>query len=143
MSSATDHFRKRILVTDDLPSARRILKSLLQRLGFSLIEEAPSGKVALERLQVDHFDVVISDWEMPDMTGIELLHAIRASEELKSLPVIMVTSSASREAVVASLEAGVTSYILKPFNHESLLAALNQAFEGPTRKMKATPSKEG
>lgn len=134
MQSATEHFSKRILIADDLPSARRILKSLLQRLGFNLIDEAASGKIALERLQVDRFDVVISDWEMPDMTGLELLNAIRKSKDLNKLPVIMVTSSASREAVIASLAAGVTSYILKPFNHESLLNALNQALEAPEKK---------
>jgi len=130
-----DHFKKRILITDDLPSARRILKSLLMRLGFELIDEAPSGRVALERLQVDKFDVVISDWEMPDMTGLELLRAIRASPDFKSMPVIMVTSASSREAVIESLNAGVNSYILKPFNHESLLAALTKVFDTPSPKV--------
>ena len=137
MSGMPDHFRKRILIADDLPSARRILKSLLQRLGFTLIEEASSGKVALDRMQVDRFDVVISDWEMPDMTGLELLNAVRASENLRDIPVIMVTSSASREAVVASLHAGVNAYILKPFNHESLLTALTKVFESPAKRPKA------
>lgn len=134
MGATVDLSRKRILVADDLPSARRILKSLLMRLGFQFIEEAPSGRVALERLQADPYDVVISDWEMPDMTGLDLLKAIRASDQFKTMPVIMVTSAATREAVVESMNAGVNSYILKPFNHESLMTALDKVFNPSAAK---------
>ncbi len=112
----------RILVVDDVPSARRIVVKLLQKLGFTQVTEASGGREALTLLEGGETNLVICDWQMPDMEGIELLSCMRKSERLAQTPFIMITSNVERENVVAALDAGASDYILKPFNFATLSA---------------------
>ncbi len=117
-----------VLVVDDASAMRRILRNLLQELGCKNVRDAVNGQVALEQLKMKKADVVVSDWAMPVMTGIELLRAIRADETLKNTPVLMVTAEAKQENIVEALQAGVNSYIVKPFNAQTLQDKLNKIF---------------
>ena len=109
-----------ILVVDDYNTMLRILKNLLKQLGFHNVDSAMDGAEALNKLNASKFDFVISDWNMEPMTGIELLREVRASEKLKHLPFIMITAESKTENVVAAQKAGVSNYIVKPFNAETL-----------------------
>ena len=117
-----------VLVIDDASAMRHILRNLLQELGFKHIRDAVNGQVALEKLKTKRADIVVSDWNMPVMTGIDLLRAIRADETLKNIPVLMVTAEAKQENIVEALQAGVNSYIVKPFNAQTLQEKLNKMF---------------
>lgn len=119
----------KILVVDDFSTMRRIVKNLLNELGFSDISEADDGKTALPMLQNGHFDFVVTDWNMPGMPGIELLKAIRADERLKGIPVLMVTAEAQREQIIEAAKAGVSGYIVKPFTGQTLKEKLDKIFE--------------
>ena len=110
----------KILIVDDYQTMLRILANLLKQLNFSNIEDAKDGAEALEKLRAEKFDMVISDWNMEPMTGIELLREVRGDETLKHLPFIMITAESKSENVVAAKEAGVSNYIVKPFNAETL-----------------------
>ncbi len=110
----------KILIVDDYQTMLRILAILLKQLNFSNIEDARDGAEALEKLRAEKFDMVISDWNMEPMTGIELLREVRGDETLKHLPFIMITAESKSENVVAAKEAGVSNYIVKPFNAETL-----------------------
>ena len=110
----------RVLVVDDFLTMRRIIINLLRQLGFNNVVEAADGKQALEKVQSEQIDLVISDWNMPNMTGIEFLKAVRADENYKGLPFIMVTAEGKKENVVAAVQAGVNNYIVKPFNAATL-----------------------
>lgn len=110
----------RILVVDDAQTMRRIIVNLLRQLGFTNMIEADDGTTAWDRLSVEHVDLIISDWNMPKMTGIELLKKVRESEKYKNSPVIMVTAEGKRENVIAAVQAGVSNYIVKPFNAATL-----------------------
>jgi two-component system chemotaxis response regulator CheY len=110
----------KLLVVDDFSTMRRIIRNLLKELGFANIEEADDGVSALARLKGGGFDFVVSDWNMPNMTGIELLRAIRADEELKHLPVLMVTAEARKENIVEAAQAGASGYVVKPFTAATL-----------------------
>lgn len=105
----------KILLVDDFSTMRRIIKNLLKDIGYTNVEEADDGDVALKKLQEVDFDFVISDWNMPKMTGIDLLKAVRADGKLKGIPFLMVTAEAKPENVTEALEAGVNNYIVKPF----------------------------
>ena len=109
-----------ILVVDDYNTMLRILKNLLKQLGFNNVEDAMDGAQALSKLNSAKFDFIISDWNMGPMTGIELLREVRASDNLKHIPFIMVTAESKTEIVIAAKEAGVSNYIVKPFNAETL-----------------------
>lgn len=109
-----------ILVVDDYNTMRRIIRNLLKQLGFEHVEEAAHGGEAYTKLQEKTFGLVISDWNMEPMTGIELLKLVRANEKLKHLPFIMVTAESKPENVIAAKQAGVSNYIVKPFNAETL-----------------------
>ncbi|MBC8337500.1 MAG: response regulator [Alphaproteobacteria bacterium] len=109
-----------ILVVDDYNTMLRILKNLLKQLGFNNVDQAMDGAEALSLLNSQKFDFVISDWNMEPMTGIELLKEVRASEKLKHIPFIMITAESKTENVVAAKQAGVSNYIVKPFNAETL-----------------------
>ncbi len=109
-----------ILVVDDYNTMLRILKNLLKQLGFHNVDSAMDGAEALNKLNASKFDFVISDWNMEPMTGIELLREVRASEKLKHLPFIMITAENKTENVIAAQKAGVSNYIVKPFNAETL-----------------------
>ncbi|MGC9127696.1 MAG: chemotaxis response regulator CheY [Acidithiobacillus sp.] len=118
----------RILVVDDFATMRKVVRSLLGTLGFSNIQEAEDGVQALRTLQNQSFDFVVSDWNMPNMQGIDLLRAIRADPNLRTLPVLMVTAEAKRENILEAAQAGVNGYIVKPFNAETLREKLDAIF---------------
>ncbi|MEK8090545.1 chemotaxis response regulator CheY [Thermithiobacillus plumbiphilus] len=119
----------KILIVDDFSTMRRIIKNLLRELGFNNTDEAEDGDVALNKLKNHPYDFVVTDWNMPNMPGIELLRAIRMDPELKSIPVLMVTAEARRENIVEAAEAGVNGYIVKPFNAATLKTKLDKIFE--------------
>jgi two-component system, chemotaxis family, chemotaxis protein CheY len=121
----------KILVVDDFSTMRRIVRNLLVELGFSnpLIQEADDGESALVMLRSLPFDLVVTDWNMPNMTGIELLRAIRAEEALKGMPVLMVTAENNRDQIIAAAQAGVNGYIVKPFTAITLKEKLTKIFE--------------
>ncbi|MCA9772786.1 MAG: chemotaxis response regulator CheY [Myxococcales bacterium] len=118
----------RILVVDDFSTMRNIIKNILRQLGYNNIIEADSGKTALQKLAEKPVDLVISDWNMPVMDGLELLKRIRASAELKSIPVVMVTAEAKKENIIEAVQAGVSNYIVKPFTPEVLEQKLEKVF---------------
>ncbi|MFN7709970.1 MAG: chemotaxis response regulator CheY [Holosporales bacterium] len=117
-----------ILIVDDYNTMLRIVRNLLKQLGFDNIEEANDGLQALEKLQAGNFGLIISDWNMEPMTGLELLQKVRASQKYQSVPFIMVTAESKTENVVAAKQAGVTNYIVKPFNAATLKAKLETVF---------------
>ena len=110
----------RILVVDDAQTMRRIVVNLLRQLGFTNMTEADDGTTAWDKLMSEHVDLIISDWNMPKMTGIDLLKKVRESEKYKLTPFIMVTAEGKRENVIAAVQAGVSNYIVKPFNAATL-----------------------
>ncbi len=109
-----------ILVVDDYKTMLRILRNLLRQLNFPNIEEASDGAEALQKLRKTSIDLVISDWNMEPMTGIELLREVRSDDKLKHIPFIMITAESKSENVIAAKSAGVSNYIVKPFNAETL-----------------------
>ena len=109
-----------ILVVDDYATMRRIMRNLLRQIGISQVEEAEDGKSALEKLRSSTFDLIISDWNMLPMSGLDLLKEVRASTDLGALPFIMITAANTAENVVEAKEAGVSNYIVKPFTAETL-----------------------
>jgi two-component system chemotaxis response regulator CheY len=113
-----------VLVVDDYKTMIRIIRNLLTQLGFRNIDEASDGKQALEKLKGAKFGLVISDWNMEPMTGFELLKEVRSTDQLKSLPFIMVTAESKTENVIAAKQAGVNNYIVKPFNADTLKGKL-------------------
>ncbi len=119
----------RILIVDDFSTMRRIVKNLLNDLGYTNTAEADDGTTALTALHQSHFDFVVTDWNMPGMTGIDLLKAIRADDKLKHLPVLMVTAEAKREQIIDAAQAGVNGYIIKPFTAQTLEEKLAKIFE--------------
>ena len=113
-----------ILIVDDYNTMLRIIKNLLRQLGFNNVEEATDGSAALEKLRSNGFGLVISDWNMEPMTGLQLLREVRADEDLQQTPFIMITAESKTENVIAAKEAGVNNYIVKPFNAETLRAKM-------------------
>jgi len=118
----------KFLVVDDFATMRRIVRNLLKELGFSNVQEADDGVAALALLRRETFDFVATDWNMPNMTGIELLRAIRADAELKHLPVLMITAEAKKENIVEAAQAGASGYIVKPFTSGTLDEKLKKIF---------------
>ncbi len=110
----------RILVVDDFQTMRRIVINLLKQLGFTNTTEAVDGKNALEKVQGEPIDLIISDWNMPNMDGLTFLKHVRASEAHKHIPFIMVTAEGKKENVIAAVQAGVNNYVVKPFNAATL-----------------------
>lgn len=119
----------KVLVVDDMSTMRRIVKNILKQLGFSNMEEAENGQEGLQKLRSDTYGFVVSDWNMPVMTGIDMLRAIRADEKLKHIPVLMVTAEAQKENLVEAIQAGVSNYIVKPFTAETMQEKLNKIFK--------------
>lgn len=117
-----------ILVVDDFSTMRRIIKGLLQDLGFSNITESADGLTALSLLKAGNFDLLITDWNMPGMQGVELLREVRADERMKKLPVLMLTAEAKREQIVAAAQAGVSGYVIKPFTAATLKEKIGKIF---------------
>jgi len=119
----------RILVVDDFATMRKVIKNLLRQIGYQNVTEAEDGVVALKELRSQKIDFVISDWNMPNMTGIELLRAVRADSELSSLPFLMVTAESLKENVVEAVKAGVSNYNVKPFTAEILNEKIEKIIE--------------
>ncbi len=115
----------KVLIIDDYKTMLRVLHSLLRQMNFTDIEEAEDGAEALEKLKKDSYGLVISDWNMEPMSGMELLKEIRADEVMKDLPFIMITAESSSENVKAAKDAGVSNYIIKPFTAETLQTKLD------------------
>ena len=113
-----------ILIVDDYKTMLRIIRNLLNQLNFTNVQEAADGKTALQKLRSNPVELVISDWNMEPMTGLQLLREVRADANLKDTPFIMITAESKTENVVAAKEAGVSNYIVKPFNAETLKSKL-------------------
>lgn len=118
----------KVLVVDDMSTMRRIVKNVLKQIGFSDLTEAENGQDALTKLKGGGFGLVVSDWNMPVMLGIDLLRAIRADPELKNLPFLMVTAEAQKENIIEAVQAGVSNYVVKPFTAEALQGKLEKIF---------------
>nr|WP_163833157.1 chemotaxis response regulator CheY [Spartinivicinus ruber] len=119
----------KILIVDDFSTMRRIIKNLLRDLGFTNTSEADDGQTALPMLQSGGFDFLVTDWNMPGMTGIDLLKAVRADPKLNSLPVLMVTAEAKRDQIIEAAQAGVNGYVVKPFTAAVLKEKIEKIFE--------------
>lgn len=119
----------KILIVDDFSTMRRIIKNLLRDLGYNNTAEADDGSTALPQLMNGSFDFLITDWNMPNMAGIDLLKAVRADARLKDMPVLMVTAEAKRDQIVEAAQAGVNGYIIKPFTADTLREKIDKIFE--------------
>lgn len=119
----------KILIVDDFSTMRRIIKNLLRDLGFTNTHEADDGTTALPMLNNGNFEFLVTDWNMPDMQGLDLLKAVRADTKLRSLPVLMVTAESRREQIVEAAKAGVNGYVVKPFTAAALEEKINKIFE--------------
>jgi two-component system chemotaxis response regulator CheY len=119
----------KILVVDDFSTMRRIIKNLLRDLGFNNVVEADDGKTALPILQQGGIQFLVTDWNMPGMTGIDLVKLVRADPNLKSIPILMVTAEAKREQIIAAAQAGVNGYVVKPFTAAVLKEKLEKIFQ--------------
>ncbi len=126
--------KTRFLVVDDFSTMRRIVRNLLKELGYTQVEEAEDGVDGLSKLRSGQFDFVISDWNMPNMTGIDMLKAIRADPALSKLPVLMVTAEAKKENIIAAAQAGANGYVVKPFTAATLDEKLAKIFEKMEKK---------
>ena len=126
---STPNSQLKFLVVDDFSTMRRIVKNLLQELGFENIEEADDGSTALPMLRAGQFDFLITDWNMPTLPGLALLKAVRADPKLNKLPVLMVTAEAKREQIVEAAQAGVNGYIIKPFTAQTLSEKLGKILQ--------------
>lgn len=121
--------KMRFLVVDDFSTMRRIVRNLLKELGFTNVDEAEDGAIALQKLQGGGFEFVVTDWNMPNMDGLTLLQTIRSTPTLKHLPVLMITAEAKKENIIAAAQAGASGYIVKPFTAGTLSEKLNKIFE--------------
>lgn len=119
---------KKILIADDFAEMRMIIRSILKNIGFTNINEADGGKAVLRLLKKQKYDLILCDWNMPDMPGVEVLRKIRSDDELKDMPFIMITAEAQKENILEALEAGVSSYIVKPFAAETVTKKINEIF---------------
>lgn len=118
--------KAKILIVDDMQTMRRLLKSALNDLGYSNVVDAEGGTTALKLLESGDFSLLITDWNMPDMEGIDVLKAVRANDKLKDLPVLMVTAEAKKEQILEAAEAGVNGYVVKPFQPAQLKEKLDR-----------------
>jgi two-component system, chemotaxis family, chemotaxis protein CheY len=116
----------KFLVVDDFSTMRRIIKNLLNDLGYPNVEEADDGKTALPMLQAGSFDFLITDWNMPGMPGLDLIKAVRGDAKLSKMPVLMLTAEAKREQIIEAAQAGVNGYVIKPFTAETLKEKLDK-----------------
>ena len=119
----------KILVVDDMSTMRRIIKNALQQIGFSNVDEAEDGKGALQKLRNDQFNLVISDWNMPVMNGLELLKEIRGDSNLKDTPILMVTAESKKENILEAIQSGASNYIVKPFTAQTLQEKIEKIFK--------------
>ena len=126
-----DKSQYRFLVVDDFPTMRRIVRNLLKELGFSNVDEAEYGAAGLAKVKEGRFDFVISDWNMPNMDGLQMLQSIRgdANPVISKMPVLMVTAEAKKENIIAAAQAGANGYVVKPFTAATLDEKLGKIFE--------------
>ncbi len=124
-----DPSKIKFLVVDDFSTMRRIVRNLLKELGYVNADEAEDGAIALQKLKNAPFDFVVSDWNMPNMDGLQLLQAIRADPSLKHLPLLMITADAKKENIIAAAQSGANGYIVKPFTAATLNEKLSKIFE--------------
>jgi two-component system chemotaxis response regulator CheY len=129
--------KMKFLVVDDFSTMRRIVRNLLKELGFTNVDEAEDGMVALQKLSNAQFDFVVTDWNMPNMDGLTLLQTIRQTPQLKHLPVLMITAEAKKENIIAAAGAGASGYIVKPFTAGTLSEKLEKIFEKMGKKAAA------
>ena len=120
----------KILVADDFPEVTRVIRNILKNIGFTNIREADSGKAVLRALKKEKYDLILCDWNMQDMTGVEVLKKIRSDDELKEIPFIMVTAEAEKEKILEAIKAGVSNYIVKPFTAQAISEAIKKVFGG-------------
>ena len=120
----------KIIVVDDFSTMRRIIKNILRQLEFTNVQEADDGATAWPKIQSESFDLIITDWNMPKMSGLELLKNVRNDENLKATPVLMVTAEALKENIIEAVKAGVSHYIIKPFTAETMQEKLEKIFGG-------------
>lgn len=120
----------KVLIVDDFATMRKVVRNLLKQVGYEDIVEAEDGVMALKALKSQKIDVIVSDWNMPNMTGLELLKAVRADADLAKTPFLMVTAEALQDNVVAAVKAGVNNYIVKPFTAEVLNEKIKKIMEG-------------
>ena len=118
----------KILIVDDFSTMRRIIRNILEQLEFTNVEEAEDGSVAFEKLKEADYDLLITDWNMPNMTGLELLKEIRANEKLKNLKVLLVSAEAEKENIIQAAQAGANEYVVKPFTANVLGQKINKIF---------------
>ena len=118
----------KILVVDDFATMRRIIRTVLAQSGYENVDEATDGTTALEKMKTGKFDLVITDWSMPNMDGLDLVKTIRADEAMKKTPVLMVTAEAMRANIVLAVQAGVSGYVVKPFTAEVLREKIAKIF---------------
>ena len=123
------NLKMKILIVDDFATMRRIVRNVLKQIGFTNMIEADNGKAALKVLKKENIDLILCDWNMPEMPGIELLKAIRSDDELKNIPFVMVTAEAQKDNIIEAVKAGVNSYIVKPFTPETVNEKLNIIFK--------------
>jgi two-component system chemotaxis response regulator CheY len=116
----------KVLIVDDFATMRRILKNILKQIGFTNISEADDGATALEELKKNKADLIISDWNMPKMTGLDLLKNVRADDSLKHIPFLMVTAESQKQNVLDAVQAGVSNYVVKPFTAEQITEKLEK-----------------
>ncbi len=121
--------KMKFLVVDDFSTMRRIVRNLLKELGYTNVDEAEDGAMALSKLRAGGFDFVVSDWNMPNMDGLTMLQQIRQDPALKHLPVLMVTAEAKKENIIAAAQAGASGYVVKPFTAATLDEKLSKIFE--------------
>ncbi len=118
----------KILIVDDFATMRKIIKNLLGQLGYKNVHEADDGSTALVMLKKERFDLIIADWNMPQMSGLDLLKIIRENENYKNTPFVMVTAEANKNNIVAAIQAGANDYIIKPFNSITLQEKIKKIF---------------
>jgi len=119
----------KILVVDDFATMRRILKNVLKQIGFTNIVEADDGSTALAVLKKDKIDLIMSDWNMPKVSGLDLLKAVRSDEAMKATPFLMVTAEGQKDSVIQAVQAGVSNYVVKPFTADTIKEKLEQIFD--------------
>lgn len=120
----------KVMIVDDFATMRRILRNILKQIGFKNIIEADDGKHALKELKKEKVDLIMCDWNMPEMPGIELLKNVRSDDELKNIPFVMVTAEAQKDNILEAVKAGVSNYVVKPFTAETITEKLQKIFGG-------------
>jgi two-component system chemotaxis response regulator CheY len=126
----------KFLIVDDFTSMRRIIRNILKEIGYNYVDEADNGLGALNKLQTTDFDFIICDWNMPEMDGLSLITAVRAKDDTKHIPVLVVTAEAKKENIIAAARAGANGYVVKPFTSMTLADKISNIFEQISRESK-------